>query len=248
MSLLTKIARCPNVPLCIEGSPKAHPCSTIVRSQSARSLGDFQVPEPWSGDIESATVLFVSSNPSISDSEAYPRWSEPDDVIAAYFTQRFGGGRKPWIKDGRYGLRRDGAYGRAVSFWSAVRRRAMELLERPVRPGRDYALTEVVHCKSKAERGVQDALAECAGRYLGPVLELAGARVIVTTGRPAQSALTQAYRLPDCSNLVGPITIGRKERLIAFLPHPNARSVRSFSKCFSAEEMDRLRSFLGDGG
>ena len=157
MGLLIEIARCPNVPLCVEGGHEAHPCSTIVRSQSARGLEDFQVPEPWSGHIESAAVLFVSSNPSISDVEAYPRWSAPDDLIGEYFTHRFGGGRKPWIKEGRYGLRRDGTYGRAVVFWSAVRQRAIDLLDRPLRPGRDYALTEVVHCKSRAERGVREA-------------------------------------------------------------------------------------------
>jgi hypothetical protein len=244
MSLLIEIARCPNVPVCMEGGHEGHPCSTIVRSQSAHGLNDFQVPEPWSGHIESAAVLFVSSNPSISDVDAYPRWSETDGLIAAYFTHRFGGGRKLWIKDGRYGLQGDGAYGRAVPFWSAVRQRAIELLERPVRPGRDYALTEVVHCKSRAERGVREALGECAGRYLGPVLELAGARVIVALGRPAQSALLQTYGLPDSPNLFGPISIGHKERLIAFLPHPNARRARTFSKCFSAEQLHRLRSFL----
>jgi len=112
-----------------------------------------------------AAALFVSSNPSISEVEACPRWSAPDDLIDEFFTQRFGGGRKVWIKQGRYGLRQDGTYGRAVAFWSAIRQRAIELLERPVRPGHDDALTEVVHCKSKAEQGVRGALVECAGRY-----------------------------------------------------------------------------------
>lgn len=100
MTLLLKIARCPNVPACLEGGHEGHPCSTIVGSQAAGGLEDFQVPEPWSGQIRSAAVLFVSSNPSISEVEAYPRWSAPDDLIDEFFTQRFGGGRKVWIKQG----------------------------------------------------------------------------------------------------------------------------------------------------
>jgi hypothetical protein len=38
-----------------------------------------------------------------------------------------------------------------------VRQRAIELLQRDVRPGVDYALTEIVHCKSKSENGVAEA-------------------------------------------------------------------------------------------
>lgn len=64
----------------------------------------------------------------------------------------------------------------------------------------------------------------------------------------ARRALSQAYGLPDGANLVGPLTIGGRERLIAFLPHPNARGVRSFGKCFSAQEVARLQSFVGAGG
>ncbi|WP_196524075.1 hypothetical protein [Nostoc commune] len=42
-----------------------------------------------------------------------------------------------------------------------VRQRAIELLERDVIPGIDYAITEIVHCKSENEIGLvcQDYLA-----------------------------------------------------------------------------------------
>jgi hypothetical protein len=55
----------------------------------------------------------------------------------------------------------------AVRFWSAVKQRAKELLpEESVRPGLDYALTEVVRCKSREEVGVAEAAAVCSNRYL----------------------------------------------------------------------------------
>lgn len=64
----------------------------------------------------------------------------------------------------------------------------------------------------------------------------------------ARRALSRAYGVPDGANLWGPIRMGGRERLMAFLPHPNARGVRSFGKCFSAQELNRLQSFLGAGG
>ena len=43
--------------------------------------------------------------------------------------------------------------------------------------GLDYALTEVVRCKSRQERGVPEALGTCSSRYLARTLELSAARV-----------------------------------------------------------------------
>lgn len=45
-----------------------------------------------------------------------------------------------------------------VRFWAAVRKQAFRLLGHLAVPGVDYAMTEVVHCKSAGERGVADAL------------------------------------------------------------------------------------------
>ena len=58
----------------------------MIRSQ-------LQVPEPWSGNLEHAPILFLSSNPSISTAELYPRWEWPDEEIADFFGRRFGGGQ-----------------------------------------------------------------------------------------------------------------------------------------------------------
>jgi hypothetical protein len=58
----------------------------VIRSQ-------LQVPEPWSGELEHALILILSSNPSISTAEIYPRWEWPDEEIADFFGRRFGGGR-----------------------------------------------------------------------------------------------------------------------------------------------------------
>lgn len=188
-------------------------------------MDQHQVAEPWSGDIQHAPILFLSSNPSIDESpsveerEEFPLWSWPDEWIEDFFTHRYKGGRKQWIEDGKRYLRLDGSRGKSVSFWSHVRKRAEDLLERDVDDGVDYALTEVVHCKSRGETGVGEALRECASRYLQRVLELSEAKVIVILGKQAKKAVREEFSIPDGS-MFGPLEIGKRQRYTVFLPHP----------------------------
>jgi hypothetical protein len=91
--LLLEIAHCPNF-----NSNEDNPCRTIVQTQPQE---DYQLPESWSGDLEHAPILFLSSNPSIGMMEKYPSSSWPDDRIIDFFSHRFGGGLEDWTKDGR---------------------------------------------------------------------------------------------------------------------------------------------------
>jgi len=243
-TLLNKIAHCPHVNFCIQNPSVEHPCREIVFSQSSSTLNEYQVPEPWSGRIEQAPILFLSSNPSISSVEDYPRWSWSDDAIDDFFNNRFGGGRKAWILDGRKSLQKDGTYSGSVKFWSAVRQRAIELFQRNVTPGSDYAITEIVHCKSVKEIGVKKAQNQCVKSYLPKVLQMAAARVVVVLGKEAKEAMQDEFNIPKDVSLFGPIVIGAREKLITFLPHPNARSNRTFANCLKSEELESLRAFL----
>jgi hypothetical protein len=59
---------------------------------------------------------------------------------------------------------------------------ATDLLGRAPVPGQDYALTEVVHCGSGVERGVDEALETCSSRYLKRVISLSPAKLLVLVG------------------------------------------------------------------
>jgi len=174
-ALLLQIARCPNLGL---GA-----CTKIAAVQDG--FAERQVPEPWNGDLARAPILFVSSNPSISEVEDYPtdRWS--DDAIVDFFEHRYG----RWMAEGTKGLRKDGTRGKANPFLSSSKKTAERLLERPPIPGIDYAVTEVMHCKSKKEQGVPAALGECTRRHLGRILHAAGAKVVVVLGGRANEAV-----------------------------------------------------------
>jgi hypothetical protein len=233
--LLVEITRCMNF-----NSNEGNPCTKIVQVQTE---DDYQVPEPWSGDLENAPILFLSSNPSISSKEKYPRHSWPDDRIIDFFVHRFGGGIENWTKNGRYILYKDGTYSNIwVRYWGGVRRRAIELLGSDVRPGIDYVMSEVVHCKSHDEIGVRDTVQECSRRYLQRIVEQSCARVIVCLGGFASDAACQIFNIPKGINISEPIEIGNRLRYFAFLPHPNAYKPRSFAKCLEGSELEHLRS------
>jgi hypothetical protein len=168
-----------------------------------------------------------------------PKWTWEDEELVDRYDSSF----DLYIVGGTRQRRADGSLTRATMFWSAVKKRAEELIpHRPVRPGLDYALTEVVRCKSRQERGVPAAVDTCSGRYLRETLECASARVLVVLGRWARIAMERQLNLRSASAVIGPIGIARRERLVVFLPHPTAFAARTFKAVCTPDELGRLRA------
>ncbi len=206
------------------------------------------MPEPWSGRIETAPILFLSSNPSITGVELAPTQSWSDDEILDFYASRFDEDREqPWITGGVRNLQKNGTYRKhAVQFWAAVRGRAAELLEcskEEVRPGDDYALSEVVHCCSQQEAGVWEALKECTERYFEPLLRVAAATAIVCLGAHCERMVRQRLAV-EGGALAGPIEVGGRARYFVFLPHPNTFKPKTFEKCLTESELRSLRAFV----
>ena len=255
-ALLQEIAHCPVIADWFANPDRrtANPCRGIIAYQTAAALPEYQLPEPWRGDLEHAPLLFVSSNPSIGPTrpDQYPRWDWPNEAIAAHFVNSFGKA----IVDGAYINRGDGRRGRYVAFLGGVLSLARELLEPNVRPGIDYALTEVVHCKSRQEIGVNGpngALIPCTRRYLRRVLSVSGACVVVVLGRAARLGVVEELTelglpqgiMPEVGSIWGPIEVEGQARTVAFLPHPNAHQHRSFAKCMAPADLKTLKARLG---
>jgi hypothetical protein len=238
--LLLKIVHCPNILSCFHNGRPAHPCGRIIKSQGLLSIDRFQVPEPWSGRLLEAPLLFLSSNPSISETDQYPTRAWEDHEVEAYFEQRF----EQWVVDGVRSRQQDGSYSRAVPFWSEVKGRAAELYERAVEPGKDYALTEVVHCKSRNNEGVKQALEECSDRYLSRVLSHSMAKVIVCLGVLVEQIVTEKFAIPSGARVYGPTQICGKIRHVVFSAQPSSAQPRKFSKTLSTDELVRLKAAL----
>ena len=153
-----------------------NPCHKVVTSQKYLGLEFRQSPEPWAGNLATASVLFVSSNPSISEtvlngedypkvdyltaSSNHPEW--PTERLLDFHVNRFDQDRqRPFINKFAQFLCRDGYYrgsdksqpGKgSQTFWRNAIRETKYLLGRDVDVSNDLCMTEVVHCKTKSER------------------------------------------------------------------------------------------------
>ena len=176
-----------------ECSISRYACTNIVNSQSANDFTLFQIPEPWAGRISITPILFLSSNPAFNPKETwFPTMNAESSDIKQFCNDRFHDlSSQPRSVNGTHVI--IGGTKRRIPFWIFVRNRACELLERSPFPGDDYALTEVVHCKSAKQFGVGDAQRERVNRYLSRTLRVAAARVIVVLGQIAERSVKRIY-------------------------------------------------------
>jgi uracil-DNA glycosylase len=233
------IAHCPNVDRCLNGDT-AHPCSKIVLSQQVPKE-DFQLPEPWRGQVEKARILFVGSNPSIGD-DRYALQSSPPQQVWESQHLAFGGGSRSYIIDGIRTTKADGSPDRVVRYWSSIRARARELLPGSI-PGEDYAITEIVHCKSEDEEGVFESASTCYELHMSGVFSVSAAKVVVVLGKVAREAMLGAGKSRPQSPLQ--MELGGRKRAVLFLPHPNARGdEKSLHAHYSTPALDGVRRLL----
>jgi uracil-DNA glycosylase len=105
-------------------------------------------------------------------------------------------------------------------------------------------MTEIVRCRSQKEVGVSEALGECSSRYLTATISLSPARIVVVLGANASKAFRRLFVLDGNDPVIGPVVRGGAARMVAFLPHPNARRKRTFSATVGTEQLQKLREYL----
>jgi hypothetical protein len=246
-TLLLEIANCKIARRVLETSDQHCACSKVVVAQGARDWNSFQVPEPWSGHLQEAPILFFSSNPSISTHEAYPKGAgNPQAPLQSFFDSRFDG---YWIKDGKRALQADlKTYGQSVRYWSSIQNRAEELLGRKVLPGIDYALSEIVHCKSEREEGVKEALITCATRYMMRLLSCSGAVVLVLVGDKVLNhwnslELEGLPQVPEKGGTALQEIAGRK-RVVTYLAAPGGPKPKLFAHWLTEARILEIRQLI----
>ena len=203
LKLATSICSCPEVDAALGN--KSHPCHSVVSVQDEMVATDAQMrqrPEPWIGNIETARVLFLSSNPGLSDDpniaerEDFPTYKVSDQEAGNFFVNRFDQKNIPVhatfnhptepnflvrCVDGNYrsGMKQQK---RPQATWQGIHDHAMAILGEKCDPNKDYALTEIVHCKSKMAAGVEEASSHCVDKWLMPILELSQAEIVFVMG------------------------------------------------------------------
>nr|ABZ07479.1 hypothetical protein ALOHA_HF4000ANIW137G21ctg1g7 [uncultured marine microorganism HF4000_ANIW137G21] len=241
-SLMLEICRCPNISLAHQDAN--HPCNEIVNVQDF-SWDGFQLPEPWSGDLEGAPVLCIASNPSINLKESYPNKIWGDDVRLDFFRYRFSADRR-WTKNRRVLLADGESYhNRSVAFWNNVHRQVERAYGRSVEMGVDYAMTEIVHCKSESEIGVNRCKSLCAKTWMDRIIALSSAKVLMLFGSIAKEWFGNLVgeKLDRAGVRTGVIIAG-SPRLVVWLPHPNARGERNLTSVLEDLEVSLIRSSL----
>jgi len=217
----------------LKEQPKSK-CITIIKLQKPlEKLDQYQVPEPWSGNLETARILFIGKNPSIDMNEKFPtRRTDPKE------TERYILNLSKRMTE------------KKVEYWEAVRKLAAQLLGRKAEPGSDFALTEVVHCKTQGGNGVSKEVRETCGKnYLRDIVELSGATVIVCLGSIAEKGIRAAFGklLKDEGEgaILGSFQLHGRRRWVASLYHPSAENYnRKHVTEFPPDDLQKLRGVL----
>jgi len=246
--LAVAIARCDNLSIAVRDAN--HPCHKVVNFQDDSPRR--HIPEAWFGNISNSKVLLIASNPSIDmnedkKGENYPRSNWTNDEISEWVTRRVDQSwdevpvtfqRSPFKDflwrciDGEY--RGAGKGTQPQPTWNNAHRLVIELLGKGANPSKNYALTEVVHCKSQNAIGVPEASAICSENWLGKIMDLAkDANVVVLLGSHVRPWAQKQFRdsVPkDFGERVsdGGLEVATRDsfvlngRVYIYLPHPTA--------------------------
>ena len=207
--LCNEIARCENVMKYFntmdEAGRKSNPCCDIIESQD-KILNNFQIPEPWAGYIDKAPLLFLGSNPSIDEqnNEKYPIYGNIDNSLQFekedtskvkllnFYNKRLNdlneetNQEKKKKKENQEKEKKKAL----APYWNEAKKVAQYLYnDSKIVHGCYYALSEVVHCKSKKQIGVEKALNKCSENYLTGILQKSPAKVVVVFGDHAKNTL-----------------------------------------------------------
>lgn len=220
-----------------------HPstCANVLTSQGAASKKDFHIPEPWNGDISSAKVLFVSINPGFTPHELYPRLGNPFWTSGPSFDTRkvedFFEGRfdlvKPYVtyKTCGHAFKIMMEYNspkslRGFCFWRYVFGMANVLIPN-ADPLKDFAITELVHCKSKNVSFINSQCYKmCMDRHLNNIFSIASnVKYVVFIGSSVRKNVCDYYSFssPIKQQWYTTTKLNGRNTDIIFVDHNNAR-------------------------
>lgn len=229
-TLAVDILRCPVVEDCLQPGGAELGCHRVATWYSTQHSAHY-VPEPWSGHLARAPILFISSNPGggkqgegVNVDGTTDLWT--DQSLLGAFDSAFDPAQVPGIVQATHLVDIKGNRSRAIRYLSWLWYTSKDLLERDPVPGIDYAATEVVHCGSAGEAGVAEAFATCTARYFKRSLEASPAIVIICTGAWAARAFVEQFGVSLLDGAWGPGDLAGIDRLLLQVPHPNRRGSR----------------------
>lgn len=263
-NLLLQIVRCPEFQAYADGKHSA--CDSILNFQKS-CLGSgtpLLTPTPWCGHISTAPFLFISSNPSVDVDEfsPIPAWS--DDAIIDFFENRFSSD-KEWTsgpKHLRYLLKptkeKSKPYSKTQRYWSEVLNWLTDIYKEmgkdKIELGTYCTMTEIVHCGSKQNKGVNEVKQTCCAKYMDLVLDASGSSIIVVVGKIANAIFEDRYHigLPDLMSndpsdkRISELTRNGFKRLVISIAAPGSNGRRKLNSYEKKKVADYLREIDHD--
>lgn len=205
-------------------------------------ISAFHVPEPWNGKIDKAQIVFVGLNPGLDKDELFPRlgnsvWNITLDMngtirndlpmvydffenrFLRYADRSFGNPSHFYIK-----LEQGGYKKKVQGYWPRIHRIATAILSRSVVPGEDYALTEMVLCKSINTKGNvlnKCTRFECRRHFDRIMAEAKNCKYIVTLGVDSAKAILDYFsvKIAPVLNQVVPVSMNGRKVTLVLLPY-----------------------------
>lgn len=234
-SIVNEIFNCKGYNNLTKTSDSKHSCNEIVSYQ--KSLKISQQPEAFSGNIERAPILVISSNPSLNTDELYPDLTWPQEMINDFFINRFAnrGSKYSWVYENKC-LLNNGLRSKKVNTWNEIQNRVSELLSKPAKPGIDYAFADIVHCKSRNNIGVTKARDYCVKKHLELVLEHSKPCIIIAVGNASRDFFDTEFNS----------IITYKGITLVCTPGPGSSISRKFAKVFSETQLSQLKETINN--
>ena len=241
--LIRQIAYCENIEKTSTNCGETD-CKKILTSQKSEN-NNYQLPQPWNGDIETSKILFISFNQSLNLDDYYPDNSWKKNDVYDFFVNRFSE-KFIWVKNQLYPLEKNKQYRDSkhwIRYWAGVRNYAKFIFQFTPEPGIDYSLTEIVHCKSEGGNGVNEAALECYNKHFDKILNLTSAKILIVVGKKTEEKIKSIYNFNSKVKLQIQM-INDIERIWVFIPHPYARGKKNLGDIFTKKELSTIRNYL----
>lgn len=196
-NLLLKIARNPEPQDIFDKLKKGKTVDSsyteIVKAQIDFGLKQMELPEPWSGHLSKAKLMFIGTNPAVADlnKEQVPTAKWDDEDICDFFDNR-------WINFSKPGALNPTWIG-MIKFTDLLIENCQKLKGcNKIHDGGSYSSTDMnkladlvvcvdcVHCRSDNSVGVDDCLGIEVETWLPSILEKFTGNVIVLHGAKAK--------------------------------------------------------------
>ena len=245
--LLIDICRCPNIKDVLINKNFNNPCFQTVKSQNV-DFDNFQVPEPWSGDITQANIVFLLCNPSISENENFPTHKNKDEELEDFFINRHNGNRPGKFIDGNIVVYANNKT-KVNRTLSEIKKIAEHIFGKKCKPGKDYAQLEITHCKTLNKLGMsKNSTNECVSKYFLKTIKFIKAKLIVSCGTDSLDTINKKFNLnARMHDLIGPIDFlnnNQNLKYIAFIGQPGSSIKRTGSEAINGENLVKIRNLI----